>query len=239
MNEQPFRVRRLGSVPYDDALALQRSLLEKRQRGEIPDTLLLLEHPHVITLGRRGDVNNILADEAALAAQGIAVRRVRRGGDVTYHGPGQLVGYWIVSLSRWRDDVGRFVRAIEKTIIRAIATFGIEGRCVPDYRGVWCPGPSGELEKIASVGVGIQRWVAHHGFALNVTTDLSRFDAIIPCALRGRRMTSMARLLGRPVPMEDAQNAVVAALPGVIGGPLVEDAPPGEFPMAGQEVIGR
>lgn len=224
MTDKPFRILRLGSVPYDDALALQTSLLEQRQRGEIPDTILLLEHPHVITLGRRGDANNILENEAALGAHGIAVRRVRRGGDVTYHGPGQLVGYWIVALSRWRDDVGRFVRAIEKTIIRAIAAFGIEGRCVPEYRGVWCPAASGELEKIASVGVGIRRWVAHHGFALNVTTDLSRFDAIVPCALAGKRMTSMARLLGRDVPMEEAVNAVAAALPGVLGGPLLEDA---------------
>ena len=231
MAGKPFRIFRLGRVPYDEALALQSSMLEGRQRDEIPDTILLLEHPHVITLGRRGDVNNILADEASLKEMHVEVRRVGRGGDVTYHGPGQVVGYWIVSLSRWRNDVGKFVGAIEETIIRALGSFGIEGRRVPGLTGVWCPsGASGELEKIASIGVGIKRWVAHHGFALNVTTDLSYFDAIIPCALAGRRMTSMARLLGRDIPLDAVENAVAGVLPGVLEGVLMKDerttAPP-------------
>lgn len=224
MSDRPFRILRLGRVAYDEALALQTTLLEQRQRDEIPDTILMLEHPPVITLGRRGDARNILADEADLEAMGIEVRRVGRGGDVTYHGPGQLVGYWIVSLSRWRNDVGKLIGAIEETIIRAIGAFGIEGRRMPKLRGVWCPGPpSGEPEKIASIGVGIKRWVAHHGFALNVTTDLARFDAIIPCALTGKRMTSMARLLGRDIAMEEVENAVAGVLPEVLDGRVVND----------------
>ena len=224
MSSRPFRILRLGRVAYDEALALQTSLLERRQRDEIPDTILLLEHPPVITLGRRGDERNILAEESELAAMGIDVRRVGRGGDVTYHGPGQLVGYWILSLSRWRNDVGKFIGAIEETIIRAIGAFGIEGRRVSDLRGVWCPAPpTGEPEKIASIGVGIKRWVAHHGFALNVTTDLARFDAIIPCALTGKRMTSMARRVGRDIAMEEVENVVAGVLPEVLGGPLLKD----------------
>lgn len=224
MTGDPFRIFRLGRVPYDEALALQTALLERRQRAEIPDTLLLLEHPHVITLGRRGDATNILTDGAALAAMGVEVRRVGRGGDVTYHGPGQLVGYWIVSLSRWRNDVGRFVRTIEEAIIRTLEVFDIEGRRVPKLIGVWCaPSASAELEKIASVGVGIKRWVAHHGFALNVTTDMRYFDAIVPCALRGKRMTSMGRLIGRKVPLDQVEDALAAVLPDLLGGPLLKD----------------
>jgi lipoate-protein ligase B len=224
MTGDPFTILRLGRVPYGEALDLQETLLERRQRGEIEDTILLLEHPHVLTLGRRGEEANVLAGGEALAARGIEVRRVGRGGDVTYHGPGQLVGYWIVSLRRWQDDVGRFLRAIEGTLILALARLGIEGRRVPGFTGVWCPVPGGrDPEKIASIGVGIRRWTAHHGFALNVTTDLSYFDSIIPCGLVGRRMTSMERLLGRPVPLDDAADAVAAVLPDVLGGPLLKD----------------
>lgn len=224
MPGDPFRILRLGRVPYDEALELQTTLLERRQRGEIDDTILLLEHPPVITLGRRGNLGNIVADESDLEARGIAVRRVGRGGDVTYHGPGQLVGYWICALRRWNDDVGRFVSSIEKTVIRALRTYGIEGRRVTKLQGVWCSVPgSPELEKIASIGVGIKRWVSYHGFALNVTTDLSDFETIIACDLPGKRMTSMARLLGRDIPLSEVEDAVAASLPDVLGGPLVKD----------------
>jgi lipoate-protein ligase B len=224
MSGDPFRILRLGRVPYDEALELQFTLLERRQRGEIEDTLLLLEHPPVITLGRRGNLENVLADEADLEARGIAVRRVGRGGDVTYHGPGQLVGYWICALRRWQNDVGRFVGSIEKTVIRALREFGIEGRRMTKLRGVWVPVPgSPEHEKIASIGVGIKRWVSYHGFALNVTTDLSDFETIIPCDLPGKRMTSMARLLDRDLPLKEVEDAVAAVLPDVLDGPLVKD----------------
>jgi lipoate-protein ligase B len=221
---EPFRILRLGRVAYDDALALQEALLEQRQRGEIPDTVLLLEHPHVVTLGRRGDAANILLDEDALRARDFTVRRVGRGGDVTYHGPGQLVGYWICALRRWNDDVGRFVRAIEESLIRALSDFGVEAIRIPKLTGVWCPAPGAQApEKIASIGVGIRRWVSWHGFALNVATDLSCFDAIVPCGLTGKRMTSLSKILGRPVSLEEAMDAVARALPGVLGGPLLSD----------------
>ncbi len=223
MQAAPLRILRLGRVPYDDALALQTELLERRARGEIDDTILLLEHPHVITLGRRGDPANVLARESELETRGVPVRRVGRGGDVTYHGPGQLVGYWIVSLGRWNDDVGRFVRAIEETLIRALAAFGVEGIRVPKLTGVWCRVPGGEPEKIASIGMGIRRWISYHGFALNVTTDLSWFDAIVPCGLLGKRMTSMAKLLGREIPLDEVEDAVATALPAVLEGPCLKD----------------
>jgi lipoyl(octanoyl) transferase len=224
----PLRILRVGRVPYDDALALQMNLVELRARGEIDDAILLLEHPPVITLGRRANPSNVLARESDLEARGIAVRRVGRGGDVTYHGPGQLVGYWIVSLGRWNDSVGRFVHAIEETLIRALAVFGIEGIRVPKLTGVWCRIPGHEPEKIASIGVGIRRWISYHGFALNVTTDLSWFDAIVPCGLVGKRMTSMAKLLGREIPLNEVENAVATALPTVLEGPCHQDGRVGD-----------
>jgi len=224
MTGEPFRILRLGRVPYGEALDLQETLLDRRRCGEIEDTILFLEHPHVLTLGRRGDPANVLVAEEGLAARGIEIRRVGRGGDVTYHGPGQLVGYWIVSLRRWQDDVGRFLRAIEETLIRALARFGIEGRRVGGFTGVWCSVPGRpDLEKIASIGVGIRRWVAFHGFALNVSTDLSYFDTIIPCGLTGKRMTSMTRLLAREVPLAEVEDSLAGVLPEVLGGPLLKD----------------
>ena len=224
MTGEPFRILRLGSVPYDRALELQTRLLERRRRGEIDDTILFLEHPHVITLGRGGDAKNIVADQARLDSLGIPVRRVGRGGDATYHGPGQLVGYWIVALSRWNDDVGHLVRAIEETIIQALATFDIQGERIPKFTGVWTPvAGSEEREKIASIGVGIRRWISYHGFALNVTTDLSYFDNIVPCALVGKRMTSMAQILDRGVSVENLADVLAEVLPGVLGGPLLKD----------------
>jgi len=224
MTGEPFRIARMGRISYDAALDLQTELRAQRQRGEIEDTILLLEHPHVITLGRGADADNIVAERSRLDALEIPVRRVNRGGDVTYHGPGQLVGYWIVSLSRWNDDVGRFVSAIEETIIRALEALGIKGERIPKFTGVWCDVPwSGDREKIASIGVGISRSVSYHGFALNVTTDLSYFDTIIPCALVDKRMTSMARLLDRDLSIEEAENAIVEVLPEVLGGPLLKD----------------
>ena len=223
MPATPFRILRLGRVPYDDALALQTEFLDRRTRGEIDDTILLLEHPHVITMGRRGDLGHVLTRESELQARGIPVRRVGRGGDVTYHGPGQLVGYWIVSLGRWNDDVGRFVHAIEQTLIHALAALGIEGTRVPKLTGVWCPVPGGDAEKIASIGLGIRRWTSYHGFALNVSTDLSYFDNIIACGLAGKRMTSMERILGREIPLSEVEDAVAAELPTVLGGPCLKD----------------
>jgi lipoyl(octanoyl) transferase len=181
-------LRQLGRVDYASALQLQQQLAADRKQGLIPDQLLLLEHPHVITLGRNGHLENLLADDDTMARAGIAFYPTDRGGDVTYHGPGQLVGYPILDLRDWQRDVGAYVRAVEETIIATLAEYGIAAGRIPKLTGVWV----GE-RKIAAIGVHLSRWVTSHGFALNVSTDLSYFQYIVPCGLT-RPVTSMAAL---------------------------------------------
>ncbi|MBI2956434.1 MAG: lipoyl(octanoyl) transferase LipB [Acidobacteria bacterium] len=185
-----------GLEPYGRILALQRELVAARKAGRVPDLLLLGEHPPVITLGRNARREHVLLSEDELARRGVELHDTDRGGDVTYHGPGQLVGYPILDLSQHRRDVVWYVRALEEVLIRAARAFGIEAtrRTAPAqkrplYTGVWV----GE-EKLAAIGVHISRWVTSHGFAFNVTTDLSHFDLIVPCGLRGEGVTSLAKL---------------------------------------------
>ena len=175
-------------MDYAEAFALQRDLVERRKRGEIADRLLIVEHPPTITLGRNGHAENLLAREEVLARAGVAFHHTDRGGDITYHGPGQIVGYPILDLREWKRDVVAYVRAIEQVIINALADFGIAGDRVPPMTGVWVGGA-----KIAAIGIHISRWVTSHGFALNVTTDLSYFQYIVPCGLV-KPVTSMAAL---------------------------------------------
>ncbi len=175
-------------MDYGKALELQQQLAGERKQGLIPDQLLLLEHPHVITLGRNGHLENLLADDQVLGRAGIAFFPTDRGGDITYHGPGQLVGYPIVDLREWKRDVGAYVRAVEQVIIDTLADYGIAGGRIAGLTGVWVEG-----RKIAAIGVHISRWVTSHGFALNVATDLSYFQYIVPCGLT-RPVTSMAQL---------------------------------------------
>jgi len=188
---RPLDVRRLGRVSYADALALQRTLVTERQAGRVDDLLLLVEHPPVLTLGVRGDGGrlHILATDAALSARGIEIFEAGRGGDVTYHGPGQLVGYPIIDLNPDRRDVHRYVRDIEEVLIRVADDFGIEAARVPGLTGVWVGG-----EKLAAIGVRISRWVTSHGFALNIATNLDDFNLIVPCGIADRGVTSFARL---------------------------------------------
>jgi lipoyl(octanoyl) transferase len=181
-------LRQLGRVDYASALQLQQQLARDRKQGLIPDQLLLLEHPHVITMGRNGHAENLLASGDILARAGIAFYPTDRGGDVTYHGPGQLVGYPILDLRDWKRDVSAYVRAVEETIIATLAEYGIAAGRIPKLTGVWV----GE-RKIAAIGVHLSRWVTSHGFALNVSTDLSYFQYIVPCGLT-RPVTSMAAL---------------------------------------------
>jgi len=181
-------VRELGRVPYAGALELQSELVSRRKAGEIPDHLLLLEHPHVITLGRNGRMSNLLASSEVLERSGVIFHGTDRGGDITYHGPGQLVGYPILDLRDWKRDVGAYVRAIEQVLIDTLAEFGIAAGRVCGCTGVWVDGA-----KIAAIGVHISRWVTSHGFALNVNTDLSYFQYIVPCGLT-KPVTSMAQL---------------------------------------------
>ena len=196
-------MRRLGVVPYGEALGLQRSLVEERRGGLIGDTLLLLEHPHVITFGVRGDGgrSHLIAAPETLAARGVELHDTGRGGDITYHGPGQLVGYPIFDLKPDRCDVHRYVRDLEEVLMRTAADYGIEAGRVPGLTGVWVG-----QEKLAAIGVRIARWVTSHGFALNVTTNLDYFKLIVPCGIADRGVTSLARLLGRPVDMTEVAS---------------------------------
>jgi lipoyl(octanoyl) transferase len=184
-----LRVRRLGRVPYARGLEIQAELVSQRQAGEIPDTLLLLEHEPVITLGRVAQASHLLHSAEALRARGIEVHETGRGGDVTYHGPGQVVGYPILDLSPDRRDVHRYVRDLEEVMIRSALDFGLAAGRLAGLTGVWV----GE-EKIGAIGVRIARWVTSHGFAFNVETDLAPFDLIVPCGIRGRGVTSLRRL---------------------------------------------
>jgi lipoyl(octanoyl) transferase len=188
---RPLDVRRFAVLPYDEALALQREVVADRQADRVDDTLLLVEHPSVLTVGVRGDGgrSHILASAEALTARGMQVFETGRGGDVTYHGPGQVVGYPIVDLRPDRCDVHRYVRDLEEMLIRVAADFDIETRRVPGLTGVWAGG-----DKLAAIGVRISRWVTSHGFALNVTTDLRDFDLIVPCGITNRGVTSLERL---------------------------------------------
>jgi lipoyl(octanoyl) transferase len=212
-----FDVRRLGAgVDYGDALALQARLVEERRSGTIGDTLLLLEHPPVITLGvkTRGKPTNIVASPEALAAEGVSVFETGRGGDITYHGPGQLVGYPILDLRPDRCDVHKYVRDLEQALIVAIGEFGIDGRRIEGRTGVWVGAP-GREEKIAAIGVRISRWITSHGFALNVSTNLQHFRLIVPCGIADRGVTSIERVLGRSVPMRDVEDAFAHAFDAV------------------------
>lgn len=188
----------LDRITYDDGLALQEQAAAERVADARPDRLFLLEHPHVFTLGRAADRSNVLASEAELAASGAGLYHTGRGGDVTYHGPGQLVGYPVISLKPDRCDVHRYVRDLEEVLIRTVADFGIEAHRVAGLTGAWV----GD-EKIAAIGVRIARWVTSHGFALNVTTDLSYFGKIVPCGISDKGVTSIARLTGSAVGLDE------------------------------------
>jgi lipoate-protein ligase B len=185
-----YEFRDLGRLGWAQAFALQQELVARRKAGEIPDQFLIVEHPHVVTVGRNGREENLLAGPEVLRRTGIELYRTDRGGDVTYHGPGQIVGYPILDLREWKRDVGAYVRAIEQMLIDTLASFGIAAHRETGMTGVWTGAPPA---KIAAIGVHISRWVTSHGFALNMTTDLEYFRYIVPCGLT-RPVTSMQQL---------------------------------------------
>jgi len=207
-----LEVRRLGRIPYAEGLELQARLVAERQAGRVPDTLLLLEHDPVFTLGRNARAENVLFPEDALRARGFEVFESGRGGDVTYHGPGQVVGYPILDLAPDRCDVHRYVRDLEEVMIRALADYGVAASRVAGMTGTWV----GE-RKVGAIGVRIARWVTSHGFALNVSTDLAPFSLIVPCGIRGRGVTSLEMLLGHPVPIAEAADRLAVHLAAVFG----------------------
>jgi len=202
---RPLEVRILGRLPYEEGLALQEELVRRRRLEEIPDQLLLLEHPHVITLGTSSQSEHLLFSAAEREARGIQLFEAGRGGDVTYHGPGQLVGYPILDLKPDRRDLHRYLRDLEQALILALDSFGISSGREKGLTGVWVP-----QGKLAAIGVRVSSgWITSHGFALNVEPDLSYFSSIIPCGIQDRPVTSMARLLGRSVQVLDVVPAVV------------------------------
>jgi lipoyl(octanoyl) transferase len=207
-----LQVRRLGRVPYARGLELQQELVAQRQAGRIPDQLLLLEHDPVFTLGRNARAANVLLPAGTLRERGFEVFETGRGGDVTYHGPGQVVGYPILELPADRRDVHRYVRDLEEVMLRTCADYGLQASRVEGLTGAWL----GD-EKIGAIGVRIARWVTSHGFAFNVGTDLQAFELIVPCGIRGRGVTSLERQLGRKLPLEQVEDRIAANFAAVFG----------------------
>src|SRR6266404_1352178 len=222
-----LQVLQLGTIDYATALKLQETLVELRKQGRIADTLLLLEHTPVITLGRNSDYHNIVESRESLAERGVEVFEIKRGGDVTFHGPGQLVGYPICDLRGFTPKVGavEFVRRLEEVLIRACAEFGIDAQRVPGLTGVWTNPESGDAKKIAAIGVHISRGITSHGFALNVNPDLESFKMIVPCGIADKAVTSMEqelggvenKTLGRKLEMEAVSHAITRQFGQVFG----------------------
>jgi len=213
-----------GLIGYAGAWELQKRLVAARKSGAVEDVLLLCEHPHVITLGRNGKREHLLASEQVLRQKGVEFHSSDRGGDITYHGPGQLVGYPILNLGAIRKDVVWYVRMLEEVMIRAAAEFGIRAERVAGKTGIWVRGSASDSnapdvteEKLGAIGVHISRWVTSHGFAYNVSTDLRYFDLIVPCGISGRKATSLEKILGRAVTRKEVLEPVVRNFGEVFG----------------------
>jgi lipoyl(octanoyl) transferase len=212
----PCRIIDLGLLAYAEAYALQERVVAARKAGLIEDVLLLCEHPHVITLGRSGKRENLLASEHVLRQKGVEFHATNRGGDITYHGPGQIVGYPILNLGAIRRDVVWYVRTLEEAMIRTTAEFGIAAERVAGKTGIWVRAGNAE-EKLAAIGVHISRWVTSHGFAYNVSTDLRNFDLIVPCGIADRKATSLEKLLGRQVDQKKVAPRIAKHLGELLG----------------------
>ena len=209
-------LHRLHVVTYENGMKLQQTLVELRQRDEIADQLLLLEHPPVITLGRGGNTSNLLAPPEFLAEQRVRFFETTRGGDITYHGPGQIVGYPILHLGEGNRDVRKYVTKLEEVLIRTVAEYGITAERIDGKRGIWVGS-----NKIAAIGVRIARWVTSHGWALNVATNLDHFSLITPCGIRGMGVTSIERETGRTVPLEEVREILAAKFAEIFDRELV------------------
>lgn len=217
MTERICEVRRLGLINYEEGLKTQEAAVEARKNEALLDQLLLLQHPHVLTLGRGADQNNVLVDENTRAAKGVQLFKTGRGGDVTYHGPGQIVGYPIIDLKPDRCDVHRYVRDIEEVMIRVARDYGIDAVRIPGLTGIWV----GD-EKLGAIGVRIARWITSHGFAFNVNTDLTYFNLIVPCGITDHGVTSLEKLLGKKVEISEAEERLARHFGDVFGRKMVE-----------------
>lgn len=212
-SDRTLDVRRLGTISYARALRLQERLVRRRRAGEIDDRLLLLQHPHVLTLGSGTEPEHVLADAEERSRLGIELHETGRGGDVTYHGPGQLVGYPILSLAPDRKDLHRYLRDLEEVLIRTLDAFGVRAGREEGLTGVWTDGA-----KVAAIGIRVSSgWITSHGFALNVDPDLSYFGTIVPCGISDRPVTSMARLLGRHIDIDEVISPLLEAFGAVFG----------------------
>ncbi|MCM3879767.1 MAG: lipoyl(octanoyl) transferase LipB [Vicinamibacterales bacterium] len=218
---RPLEVRHLGVVPYAVAAEMQRTLVEERRAERVPDLLLLLEHPHVITMGVKRDAarSHLIASPELLAERRVEIHDSGRGGDITYHGPGQLVGYPILDLRPDRCDVHKYVRDLEEVMIRAAADFGLGAGRVKGLTGAWVG-----ADKLGAIGVRISRWITSHGFALNVMTDLDYFNLIVPCGIASGGVTSLTRATGRPVGMQEAGAAIISRFSDVFERQVVTPA---------------
>jgi lipoate-protein ligase B len=205
-----------GLIPYEPACELQQRLVGARKAGVIPDLLLLCEHPHVVTLGRNGNRQHLRVSDGLLAQMNVEHHLTNRGGDITYHGPGQIVGYPILDLAEHRRDVRWYVEQLEEVMLRATVDFGVAGKRIPGQHGVWMGTPAGDA-KLAALGVHMSRWVTSHGFAYNVSTDLRYFDLIVPCGIAGKGATSLERALGRPVSTEQVRQRLTSHFGEVFG----------------------
>jgi lipoate-protein ligase B len=202
----------LGLIDYKEAWDLQRETHELRVKNEVPDILYLLEHPNTYTLGKTANHNNLIGSEEYISSNHISVYDIDRGGDITYHGPGQIVGYPIISLNEWEKDTHKYLRALEETIIRTCRAYGINGGREPRYTGVWVV-----ERKIAAIGIKVSRWITMHGFAFNVNTDLSFFSGIIPCGIKDKEVTSIKREIKREVSINDVKAGLVENFVGLFG----------------------
>lgn len=217
----------LGLIRYAAATAVQEHLVNARKTGAVSDVLLICEHPHVITVGRNGNRENLLASENVLRQKAVELHETNRGGDITYHGPGQIVGYPILDLGTMRKDVRWYVRSLEEVMIRATAEFGIAASREEGKTGIWVGEPD-RSEKLGAIGVHLSRWITSHGFAYNVATDLRYFDCIVPCGIAGRKATSLEKLLGRGVAREEAVTKLTCQFGGVFGLEM-QKSPPQQF----------
>jgi lipoate-protein ligase B len=239
-----FSLIHLGVTPYEEALTLQRRLAALRAEGQVGDLLLLLQHPPVITLGRGGNKGHLLVPESSLAALGIGFLDVERGGDMTYHGPGQLVGYPILDMADHGRDLHRYLRRLERVLIETLTTFGIAAGRWIGRTGVWMAG-----RKIASIGIHVSRWVTRHGFALNVDMDLAPFELIVPCGMEGVKATSMVEELARPLSIDEVTPRLVEEFEKAFGVHLAPVSLPqlfssintvaGEFAIRSSALAGR